>query len=391
MRIGIYHEPVHRGGQSFDTYGPYARYITEFARHFDRVIVFAPTTDQPTYFSGCPLEARNVAVAPLPFFLTHAQALRRAGQIARVFRGYCDELDAVNCRGTAPLAYLLWWFTRKRDVPFIYHFASDPFEMLVRSPKYRGPYGLFARAAYTAEFQIQKYIMRRNYSFASGSAIYQRLRKYTPNIEPIMDSSLQAEDYYLREDCCRSRPIRLLYVGGLRQGKGLEALLGAVKLLRQGARDVVLDLVGDGTMRQELADRARALGIAEHVRFRGFVVMGPELNACYNAADIFMLPSVSEGSPRVVLEAFGHSLPVVATPVGNVSEMLDGGRRGVLVPVGDSAALAAGVARIIDDEAFRKTCITDGFKFAHAHGLDAFAGRVAEKIRQLVAQNRSRA
>ena len=52
MRIGLYHEPVHTDGHTFDTYGSYARYVLEFARHFDDVTVFAPVTDQPTYFSG---------------------------------------------------------------------------------------------------------------------------------------------------------------------------------------------------------------------------------------------------------------------------------------------------------------------------------------------------
>ena len=389
MRVGVYQEPVHTDGRAFDTYGPFARFLGQFARHFQEVVVFAPATDQGGYFSGCPIDAPNIQVVPLPFFLTHAQAMRHAGGIAAAFRAHSRGLDAIYCRNTAPLGWLLWWFTRRRGVPFVYHFGSDPFEIIAQSPKYRGVYGLFARVAYTADFQVQKHIMRRNYSFTSGEAICRRLRKYTANIEPIMDSSLLPEDYYLRNDCCRGSPVRLLYVGGLRPGKGLEVLLETVRLLRQADRDVVLDLVGDGAMQPILSDQARAMGIAEQVRFHGFVVMGPRLNECYNTADIFVLPSVSEGSPRVVLEALAHSLPAVATPVGNVPEMLDQGRRGVLAPVGDAAALAEGVARIIDDEVFRGTCIAEGFRFAKAHGIEDFAGRVARKMHELATQERS--
>jgi glycosyltransferase involved in cell wall biosynthesis len=388
MRIGVYQEPVHTDGRGFDTYGPFARFIGEVARHFEEVVVFAPVTDQPTYFSGCPLDGRNVRVVPLPFFMTHAGAMRHAGRIASAFRRHSRDLDAFYCRSTAPLAHLLWWFTRKRAVPFVYYFASDPFEVLRRSPKYRSAYRFFARLAYTADFQIQKYIMRRNYSFTSGEAICRRLRKYTANIEPVMDSSLLPEDYYLREDCCRAIPVRLLYVGGLRPGKGLEVMLEALRRLRQEGREVVLDLVGDGPLRQSLSDQAEVLGISPRVFFRGFMVMGPALNECYNAADIFLLPSVSEGSPRVVLEALAHSLPVVATPVGNIPELLDDGRRGVIVPVGDPCAVADGIARIMDDSVFRRTCIRDGYEFARSHGVDAYAGRIAEKIRQLVDSKR---
>lgn len=388
MHLGLYHEPIHTDGRSFDTYGPYARYVMEFARHFDHVTVFAPTTRNPTYFSGCPIEAPNVTVAPLPFFLTHAQALRRSCRIARVFREHADALNVVNARGTAPLAWLLWRRVRLRGVPFVYHFASDPFDVIAHSPKYRGPYRWFARMAYAAEFAIQKRIMRENYSFASGEAIADRLRRVTPNVEAVITSSLTQEDYYARDDSCTGPVVRLLYVGGLRPGKGLDLLVEALGALRAQDRPVVLDLVGDGELLRPLQQQAAQLSIAEAVHFRGRAVMGPELNARYNAADVFVLPSLSEGSPKVVLEAMGHSLPVVSTDVGNVAEMLDGGRRGVLVPRHDAQALAAGVARLLDDTPFRHRCIFDGLAYAREHSVSAFVGRMAEKMRELVAARR---
>jgi glycosyltransferase involved in cell wall biosynthesis len=110
-----------------------------------------------------------------------------------------------------------------------------------------------------------------------------------------------------------------------------------------------------------------------------------QLNGHYNAADVLALPSLSEGSPRVVLEAMGHSLPVVATPVGNVAEMLEAGGRGVLVPMKDPAALAAGIARLMDDGDFRRRCIREGYAYARQHGLDVFVARMASKARELVA------
>jgi len=388
MHIGLYHEPVHTDGRTYDTYGGYARYVLEFARHFEHVTVFAPCTDQPTYFSGVSLEAPNIAVAPLPYYEKHVQAYRQARTIQRTFRMHADRLDVINARGTAPLAYVLWWLTRKRGVPFIYHFSSDPFEMIARSPKYRGLFGHFAYWAYIVEFAIQKYIMRRNYSFTDGSGICDRLRRYTPNIEPIVLSTLQPDDYYLRDDCCTGPVVRVLYVGYLREGKGLGDLIDAVALLRGQQRPVELDLVGDGELREPLTRRARELGVESYVHFRGYMKLGPELNAVYNAADIFALPSLSEGSPRVITEALGHSLPVVATPVGDIAESLDHGRRGVLVPLNDPSALAAGIARLIDEPEFRRPCIREGYAFAREHGLDRFVARMAAKARELIAARR---
>lgn len=388
MHLGLYHEPVHTDGRTFDTYGPYARYVLEFARHFDRVTVFAPTTDKPTYFSGHPLDAGNVNVVPLPFFETHAQAYRRAGAIVRAFRRNCGDLDVINCRQTAPLGYVLWLLTRKRGVPFIYHFSSDPFEIIANNPKYRGLYGRFARCAYGMEFAIQKHIMRRNYSFTDGQALCDRLIRYTPNIEPIVLSSLTREDYFLRDDSCLGPVVRLIYVGYLRHGKGLNDLVEAVRLLRQAGRNVELDMVGSGEQLEPLIAQARAAGVADYVHFRGQASMGPQLNAYYNAADLFVLPSLSEGSPRVILEALAHSLPVIATDVGNISQQLDAGRRGLLIPRNDPQAIAAAAIRFMDDAEFRRQCIRDGYAFARQHGLETFIARMADKAKELVAQRR---
>jgi glycosyltransferase involved in cell wall biosynthesis len=390
MRIGLYHEPVHTDGRAYDTYGGYARYVLEFARHFEHVTVFAPTTQAETYFSGCPLAAPNITVAPLPYFDHHSQAYRRAPAIIRVFRQHADTLDVINARGTAPLAYVLWWLTRRRGVPFIYHFSSDPFEAIARTPKYRGLYGYFAWAAYSFEFAIQKYIMRRNYSFTDGSGISARLLRYSPNVEPIVLSTLTPEDYYLRNDSCTGPAVRVLFVGALRAWKRVDDLIEAIAILRRGGREVELEVVGDGELRAALLGLAVQRGVEEHVHFRGAVALGPELNAFYNTADIFALPSLSEGSPRVISEALGHSLPIVATPVGNIAESLGEGRQGVLVPMKDPTALAAGIARLMDDGDFRRQCIRQGYAYARQHGLDVFVARMASKARQLAEAARRR-
>jgi glycosyltransferase involved in cell wall biosynthesis len=388
MHLGLYEEPVHTDGRTFDTYGPYARMVLALARHFDQVTVFAPTTDQPTYFSGVALDATNVRIVPLPFFATHAGAYRRAPAIVRAFRRHAAGLDVVIARNTAPLAYVLWWLIRRRGGAFLYRFGSDPMEVLARSPKYRGPYRWLARAAYGLEFAIQKHIMRQGYTFVTGQALFERLQHITPRMEPLVGSAMAEEDYFQRQDSCAGQEVRLLYVGRLHEGKGLPEFLDAVARLRNRGLKVSADVVGDGPLRETLARLARDLGIAGHVRFHGTVAMGPELNGRYNAADIFVLPSVSEGSPRVILEALGHSLPVVATEVGNIPELLGGGRRGVLVPPGDAAVLAAGVEQVLRDGDFRRRCIREGYPYARQYSLEAMAAAMAEKAKALVAERK---
>lgn len=133
---------------------------------------------------------------------------------------------------------------------------------------------------------------------------------------------------------------RFLFVGRLVPQKGIDVLLHALSGLPEaepGGRQIVLDLVGDGTQRESLRSLALQLGVASRVCFHGAIPNGgvPEYLL---AADVFVLPSRFEGMPGVLLEACAHGLPVIATRVSGSEEILEHGG-GWLVPPEDVAAL----------------------------------------------------
>ena len=133
-------------------------------------------------------------------------------------------------------------------------------------------------------------------------------------------------------------------VGRLNEIKRQDVLLRAFALIRQRRPEAHLLLVGDGPRRAELEVLARDLGVAPWVRFAGYQAR-PE---CYLAAmDVFALTSQSEGMPLAVLEAWAAGVPVVASRVGGVPELIEDGRTGLLFPPGDEAALAAALDRLL--------------------------------------------
>lgn len=110
-------------------------------------------------------------------------------------------------------------------------------------------------------------------------------------------------------------------------------------------------LAGDGTMRPAAEQRVRELGIADRVAFLGVRNDVPDLLA---ACDVFVLASDWEGSPVAVIEAMASGLPVVATAVGGVPELVENGVTGFLAPAGDTASLAAALARLANDAPSRR-------------------------------------
>jgi len=135
---------------------------------------------------------------------------------------------------------------------------------------------------------------------------------------------------------------KLLNVAALAEKKGHEYLLRAL----QDLPGAVLDIVGDGELREPLTRRAHELGLADRVQFLGELPKS-EVAGRMRDADVFVLPSLAENLPVVLIEAMASGLPAVATAVGGVPEMLDESS-GTLVAPRDSQALAAAVRATLE-------------------------------------------
>jgi len=152
------------------------------------------------------------------------------------------------------------------------------------------------------------------------------------------------------------RPV-LGAVGRLSLEKGFDVLLRALaRVLGQGA-DVELLLIGEGEHRAELEALACSLGCQERVRFAGFQ---GDTRRCYEAMDVFVLSSLREGLPNVVLEAMAMEVPLVATRIAGVPSVIEDGRNGLLVEPGSVEELAAAMTRLIQDAPLRERLRQEG-------------------------------
>lgn len=138
-------------------------------------------------------------------------------------------------------------------------------------------------------------------------------------------------------------PRRILFLGRLEERKNVLGLVRAAAALRPEIPDLELVCAGDGD-REPVRRLAHALDLP--VRLPGWV-SGPTKEALFAQADLLCLPSFDEGLPMAVLEAMAHGLPVVASRVGGLPDLIADGRTGLLVPPGDAAALAEALGSLL--------------------------------------------
>jgi glycosyltransferase involved in cell wall biosynthesis len=168
---------------------------------------------------------------------------------------------------------------------------------------------------------------------------------------------------------------RLLFVGRVVEQKGLVHLFEALDRLRERYPDLRLTVVGDGPDRASLERRARSMGLTNRVDFVGAKSQA-EVAALLAEADIFVLPSYAEGVPVVVMEALGSGVPVVASFVGGMAELVEDGVNGYLVRPADADQLAERIGRLAGDAALRAA-----FGSAGRSKIEAEFDSVAEAAR----------
>ncbi len=181
-------------------------------------------------------------------------------------------------------------------------------------------------------------------------------RWFADQIDParlaVLRNPVDVRRFAARREAPPGTPVRLLFVGTnepVRKG-GYDILAAAPQVLRE-TRDVRFLFVGADTEDLE-ARRVRGTELEPFFHFTGSKNPA-EVPACFDAADLLLLPSYSEGLPIALLEGFAASLPVVACPVNGIPEAMEAPGNGLFVPPGDADALARAIVELVRDPARR--------------------------------------
>jgi len=189
-----------------------------------------------------------------------------------------------------------------------------------------------------------------------GELLKERVRTLNRNVLNTVPIGLTTALYQRKKSPLSDSFVRILYVGKLVKGKGVEILLKAFARLcsRLSKKEISLTIVGAGPEEESLRSLCLSMGISQKVQFKGFIDDKRELSKLYARSDILVVPSTSypEGVPRVIDEALLHGTPVIASSLETIRREFAGGE-GVFVPPGSVEALEDAVFRMISDQEFR--------------------------------------
>lgn len=199
---------------------------------------------------------------------------------------------------------------------------------------------------------------------------------------PVIYNGIDLTKCRPKEDYAVGQTVRILHVGRFDVPKNHGGLLRVFQKLHQRFPQCRLQLVGDGDLRPEMERLAQELGISRWVEFAG---MQSDVHPYLQSADLFVLPSIYEGNPMSIIEAMGTGLPIAATAVGGIPDMLENGKNALLTPCREDAILEAWAA-LVEDEALRerlgRQARTDSPRFS--------AGHMAQSYCQVYAAQRSK-
>ncbi|WP_382307702.1 glycosyltransferase family 4 protein [Herbiconiux sp. UC225_62] len=317
---------------------------------------------------------RKQIMRPLPFLKYVVKTLESGVEIARLLRRERPTVVFVNTI-TQPVWILVSWFHR---VPVIVHVREN-----------ESQYPRLLRALLVSPLRLARLAISNSKStqeFIVGSRI---LPNRTKRLIVIYNGK-DWTPYYLREPEHGGTTARLIVVGRISPRKGQDVVIRALAILQDRGIECSLDLVGDVFPGYEwFADELRQLAVdtdlAESVTFSGFT---EDIAGHLADAQIAIVPSRMEPFGTVAAESMAAKRPTIVSETEGLVEIVTDGVTGLVVPTDDPAALAAGIERLIVDQAFYERLALAGYEHVlSTFSSSAYGGQIVDSVRRVVAES----
>lgn len=368
-------------------YNFWSRYL----QVFDEVIVLARvcTIDRENLDKST-ANGIGVNFFELPYYIGPFQYLKKFCKLNKVIRQSVEKADCFILRIPGVISTILWRHLKKAGKPYGVEVIGNSLEsiktaggnkLLRISLSAIGPRNQKKQcqdavaAAYVSEFYLQ-----REYPPGCWSTYYSTLD--LPDDAIIEDAGFEQRIASFKDVAESKRPLRICHAGTMEVAyKSQDVLLEAISICRANGLDVRLTLLGEGRLSDYCKSKARQLEIEKYVKFLGMLSAGDAVREQLDTADMFVLPSTTEGLPRIVIEAMARALPCIATNVGGIPELLS---EEDMVPPADAEALAAKIILVSHDYQRMVKMSRRNLDVSKKYGMGELNRRRVEFYRKLV-------
>jgi glycosyltransferase involved in cell wall biosynthesis len=319
-------------------------------------------------------------------------------ELGTIFQREAGEWSAMVINEAGIASQVAFLMCRRFAIPCFIWIGGDAWRAArARLNYYTSHWGKYARllAAYENRLAMNLMASRANGLIVAGTELAVRYKPYNAHICEYVATTIDAEQLETELPnlrLSRTGPdFNILTVGRVTPTKGLEYLVEAAGRLYAEGVPVMVRMAGpldEPNYQTALVRRAHELGLQNRLELLGAVPHGPALEELYRKADLLAMPSLSEGTPKVIPEAFAKGLPVVASRVGSLDRIVSEGIEGFLVQPQNVEELEHALLRLARDPQLRHRMGMAALGKAASYTLDRQIGGVGAWIRTCLAQSK---
>ena len=259
----------------------------------------------------------NVHIHDLPEVRSSAKALLNFREYYLAIKKITPLVDFFYCRVPDPFSWMPALLTKKKT---IMHFVGDTIDATKYNEKWSAIRKTIMIAGYLPDWWLTLRAARKSRVYCNGPHLVERLMRKGVKAEAVVSSTISLEDLpeTLHAIPVKTGNVSILFLSYIRYAKGINCLMGLIEKLESEIVPYHFNIVGDGEMMPELKSFVESKGYSSHVTLHGYVNDRGKINQLMENSDIFFFASLSEGSPRVVIEAASRGVPIVSTPVGSL-------------------------------------------------------------------------
>lgn len=356
-------------------------FIDSLATYVEELCLIMHESDEQDTEADYVLQGKNIKWVSLGKKTPAWQRAIFYGKILREPLRKIEDYDILLVRSPSPLAPYFSKFLR--NIRLVYMIVGDYSEG-VKNSKNVGIRERLINYFMTYNNWLFDRQIRETDIVVNSSLLFDKYKNRCKSIHQIRTTTLSNSDFYNRQDTCSNDVIQLLYTGRIDPQKGLFELIDATYLLIKNGYNVVCNIVGwesarDEPVKKALIAHAKENDVHNKIIFHGRKKVGEELNAAYRLGDIYLIPSYHEGFPRTIWEAMANGLPVIATKVGSIPNFLDK-NNSVLIEPKDKQALYDAVVKVIEQKEFRQGIISNGQLLAKENTLEQQTKKLIDSI-----------